>query len=185
MKKAMFSGSLLGSLLGGAMALTGCMSGTTASTADLAWVPADIDGRADMFLEGDRLITAAQLGESTTAIPVVVNVSEWTLTATRLGTSEIVASWEALDIVSAADVAHATPIDNELNPGSTDPIVLPRGGLPSFGSPSGTSTIPGGSFVPEEHPGLVIDWSSTTGGIPDSIDVDEFHGVTAAHPGCA
>jgi hypothetical protein len=180
MKKAMFGGSILGA----AMALTGCMGGTSAATADLAWVPAGIDGRSDMFLDHNRLVTAAQLGDSTTAIPVQVDVTEWTLTATRLGTEEIVGTWNALDVVSADDIAMATPVDGELNPGNTDPITLPRGGLPSFGHGSGSGTIPG-AFNPDEHPGLVIDWDERTGGIPDSVDAELWNDLNNAHPGCA
>lgn len=177
MKKAMFGGSILGA----AMALTGCMGGTSAATADLAWVPAAIDGRSDMFLDHSRLITAAQLGDSTTAIPVVVDVTDWTLTATRLGTNEVVAQWDAIDVVSADEIVGATPIDGELNPGSTDPITLPRGDRPTFGHGTGSGTIPGG-VIPD---GLVIDWSEPVGGLEGAIHGDEWEGLEPAHPGCA
>jgi hypothetical protein len=183
MKNSMKSVTFGGSILGAAMALTGCMGGAGVSTSDLALVPAAIDGRTDMFLEGNRLITAAELGDSTTAIPVEVNVDEWTLTATRLGSTEILAHWDALDVVSAEDIAFATPIDGELNPGSTDPVTLPRGELPSFGHGNGSGTIPGGDFDAGDH--LIIDWSELPGLVPGEVDAREFEGLDGAHPGCA
>ncbi len=180
MKKAMFGGSIL---LGGAIALTGCMGGTAASTADLGSVPASVDGRTDMFLDHNHLITAAELGDSTTALPVDVSVSDWTLTARVHGAPEIAAQWHALDVVSAEDVVNATPIDGELNPGTTGTIVLPRGQQLRFGQGGGSGTIPGGTLDPGDH--LIIDWSETTGSIPDSVDVELFEGLNNAHPGCA
>lgn len=175
-KSAMFGGSILGA----AMALTGCMGGTSAATAELAFVPEGIDGRTDLFLQGDRLVTAAQ-ADTATAIPVEVDVTDWTVTATRLDTNAVVATWHALDEVSASDIPMATPIDGELNPGDTDPVTLPRGDLPRFGGGSGHGTIPG-AF---DRPGLVIDWSETTGGIPDSTDAEIWNDLNSAHPGCA
>ena len=183
MKNSMKSTTFGGSILGAAIALTGCMGGAGVSTSDLALVPAGIDGRTDLFLDHNQLVTAADLGDSTTAIPVQVDVQEWTLTATRLGTDEVVAQWDAIDVIAAEDITHATPIDGELNPGSTDPVTLPRGDLPRFGHGDGYGGIPGADLDPGDR--LVIDWSELPGNVPGEVDAREFEGLEGAHPGCA
>lgn len=172
---------VFGGVMGAAMALTGCMGATGATTAELAWVPADVDGRTDLFLVGDHLAAASELAGAVDAIPVEVDVTDWTLTATRLGTTEIVGTWQALDVVDAADLAGVTPIDGELNPGD-GPIVVPGSEFPRFGR--GYGTVPGPSFD-NDGPGLIIDWSERLGGIPDSTDVELYEGLQEAHPGCA
>lgn len=186
-----------GALIGAAMGLVGCAGGATGvETASLQEVDATVDGRTDMFLDSAQapfLLTADQVNGSPTAVAVDVHLTSEELILWHAGTAHVDANLVGRFPVvqqgaeEGVDLSTAVAIDNETHPGDPSTIVLPGGALGGLRGTSqqGSRSAPPLHIAPPDldvH--LIIDFGSI-GGIPDQTDVDLYHNVVGAHPGCA
>ena len=187
-------------LIGAAMAMTGCAGGATSAAPaqlDVSTVAASIDGRTDLFLDpmlSTHLLTADEVNGSPTAVAVEVQIVDDQLIAWRaqptLGAAErtrapsdVVARFQ---IEGPVDLSTATPIGNTTRPGDPTTVIIPSGQLGSFqGSRggAGSSTRPPLSRLPTVT-GYTINWGGLNG-IPNAVDVNTYHNIVNAHPGCA
>ena len=186
-----------GALVGAAMAMTGCAgAAATGSSAalDTSYVPASIDGRTDLFLDpmlSRHLLTADEVNGSPTAVPVAVQITATELVAWRAGVP--MAERTAADLVGhfqilgQVDVSSARVIDDPTTHRDQPGQVIPPEQIGDF---AGGSLRQGPSSGPQltRLPGLDVDFHinwTPANGIPNSVDVNTYHNVVGAHPGCA
>ena len=199
----MMNAKMLGGALVGAM-MVGCAGNATGADPaqlDVSPVSAAIDGRTDLFVDpvlSRHLLTADEVNGSPTAVAVEIELTESELIAWRAQPTVAAAdrSRTDADIVARFDIVEGTPdlstavvigdTTHPTQPGST--VNIPGGVGGHLGSHTGTGISHNTPFpvnFPEVTiPQLNINWSSH-GGIPGSLDVNTYHNIATAHPGCA